>query len=159
MPTQPDPNPKRRALQASGTFNPGHARVRHALFQQSDFFDPCDLPQLKYEMLRALQQEGYSIVRAAVEFGLSRPTIYQTQNHFQEHGLEGLLPEKPGPKSPHKLTAEVRQHLGELIQAEPELRAPELARRVRRRFGVKLHPRTIEKALQSKAKRGRQNPP
>src|ERR1035438_3169421 len=96
MPTQPDPNPKRRALQASGTFNPGHARVRHALFQQSDFFDPCDLPQLKYEMLRALQQEGYSIVRAAVEFGLSRPTIYQTQNHFQEHGLEGLLPEKPG---------------------------------------------------------------
>jgi hypothetical protein len=100
MPTQPDSDAKRRALQASGTFNPGHARVRHALFQHSDFFDPRDLPQLKYEMLRALQQEGYSIVRAAAEFGLSRPTVYQTQSHFQQRGLEGLLPEKPGPKSP-----------------------------------------------------------
>jgi transposase len=157
MPHHPDPETKRRALQASGTFNPRHARVRHALFQQSDFFDPRDLLQLKYETLRALKEEGYSIARAAADFGLSRPTIYQTQNHFQERGLEGLLPAKPGPKNPHKLTAEVRRHLQELIRVEPELGARELARRVRQRFHVKLHPRTIEKALKSKAKGGRRN--
>jgi len=69
-----------------------------------------------------------------------------------------LLPEKPGPKNPHKLTAEVRRHLLELLQAEPDLGARELALRVRQRFQLKLHPRTIEKALKSKAKRGRQNP-
>jgi transposase len=158
MPPHPDPRAKHQALQASGTFNPRHDRVRHPLFQQSDFFDPRDLLQLKYETLRALQQEGYSIVRAAADFGLSRPTIYQSQNHFEERGLEGLLPAKPGPKNPHKLTAEVRRHLQELIQAEPELGARELARRVRQRLDVKLHPRTIEKALKSKAKRGRLNP-
>jgi transposase len=158
MPPQPDPEAKRRALQASGTFNPRHAQVRQALFQQSDFFDPRDLLQLKYETLRALQKEGYSIASAAAEFGLSRPTIYQAQSHFQERGLEGLLPEKPGPKNPHKLTAEVRRHLLELLQAEPDLGARELALRVRQRFQLKLHPRTIEKALKSKAKRGRQNP-
>ena len=158
MSTQSNSETKRRALQASGTLNSRHASVRHALFQQSDFFDPRDLLQLKYETLRALQQDGYSIARAADEFGLSRPTIYQAQNHFQERGLEGLLPEKPGPKNPHKLTHQVCQHLGELLQAEPELGARELARRVRQRFHVELHPRTIEKALKSKAKRGRQNP-
>jgi len=153
MPRHSDPKAKRQALQASGTFNPRQDRVRHALFQQSDFFDPCDLLQL----LRALKQEGYSIARAAADFGLSRPTIYQAQDHFQEHGLEGLLPDKPGPKSPHKLTADVRQHLRELMQAEPELGARELARRVRQRFHLKLHPRTIEKASKSEAKRGRRN--
>ena len=159
MPHHTDPKAKRQALQASGTFNPRQDRVRHALFQHSDFFDPCDLLQLKYETLRALKQEGYSIARAAADFGLSRPTIYQAQNHFQEQGLEGLLPDKPGPKSPHKLTAEVRQHLRELRQAEPELGARELARRVRQRFHLKLHPRTIEKASKSEAKRGRRNSP
>jgi transposase len=158
MANNPDPESKRRALQASGTFNPRHSRVRHSLFQQSDFFDPSDLLQLKYETLRALKQEGYSIARAAADFGLSRPTIYQAQNHFQERGLDGLLPRKPGPKSPHKLTAEVRQHLRKLIEAEPELGARELARRVRQRFDLRLHPRTIEKASKSEAKRGRRNP-
>jgi len=152
------PDPKRRALQSSGTFNPRHDRVRHALFQQSDFFDPSDLLQLKYETLRALKQDRYSIARAAADFGLSRPTIYQAQHHFQERGLEGLLPNKPGPKKAHKLTAEVRQYLRELIQAEPELGARELARRVRQRFDLKLHPRTIEKASKSEAKRGHRNP-
>lgn len=158
MPSQSDPQAKRQALIASGTFNPRHDRVRHPLFQQSDFFDPRDLLQLKYETLRALKEDGYSIARAAADFGLSRPTIYHTQNHFQERGLEGLLPDKPGPKSPHKLTAEVRRQLQELAAADPELGATELARRVRQRCQVKLHPRTIEKALQAEAKRGRQNP-
>src|SRR5271157_5759281 len=83
---QSDSETKRRALQASGTFNSRHASVQHALFQHSDFFDPRDLLQLKYETLRALRQEAYSIARAAAEFGLSRPTIYQAQNHFQQGG-------------------------------------------------------------------------
>src|SRR3974390_3816296 len=106
----PDDTPptKRQALQASGTFNPRHGRVRHALFQGSDFFDPQDLLQLKYESLRAVQKEQYSIARAASEFGLSRPTLYQAQAHFAAKGLEGLLPAKRGPRQAHKVTAQVR---------------------------------------------------
>ena len=158
MPHPPDSAAKRQALQASGTFNAWHDRVRHPLFEKGDFFDPRDLLQLKYETLRALQEEGYSIARAAAEFGLSRPTIYQAHDHFQERGLQGLLPDKPGPKQPHKLTAEVRGYLRELRVAEPGLGGRELARRVRQRFKVKLHPRTIEKASKAEAKRGRQTP-
>jgi transposase len=147
--------PKRQALQTSGTFNPRADQVRHPLFQQSDFFDAQDLLQLKYETLRALEDGDYSIAQAAREFGLSRPTIYQAQGQFQQGGLEALLPRKRGPHQPHKLTAGVRQYLLELAGSEPAMPPAELARRVRQRFQVTIHPRTIQKALHPKAKRGR----
>ncbi len=156
MPTNPDPDHKGHALQTSGTFNPRAAQVRHARFQNSEFFDPRDLLQLKYETLRALQHDGYSIAQAAAEFGLSRPTIYQAQTQFQQAGLPGLLPQKRGPKQPYKLTAAVRQFLEELRAGPAALSAAELANRVRQRFRVKLHPRTIEKALQAGGKKGLQ---
>jgi transposase len=155
----PQASTKRQALQATGTFNPRAERVRHGLFQDSDFFDPQDLLQLKYESLRALEQEDCSIARAAQEFGLSRPTIYQAKTQFQTGGLEGLLPRQRGPKQAHKLTETVRQYLHDQARAEPAVGGPELARRVRKRFGVKLHRRTIEKALKSETKRGRPIPP
>lgn len=149
-----DPEAKRKTLQTTGTFNPRAARVRHLLFQQSSFFDPEDLLQLKYETLRSLEVDHCPVAQAAREFGLSRPTIYEAQSQFQRQGLEGLLPHKRGPKAAHKLTEEVFQYCQEQTMERPEIKAEELARRVRQRFGVTLHPRTIQKALKSKAKRG-----
>jgi transposase len=150
-----DPEAKRKALQTTGTFNPRASQVRHPLFQQSSFFDPEDLLQLKYETLRALEIEHCPIAKAARDFGLSRPTIYEAQIQFQQQGLEGLLPHKRGPKAAHKLTEELLQYFQEQLAVQPELKAEELARRVRQRYRVKLHPRTIQKALNAKAKRGR----
>ena len=123
-----DPEAKRQALQASGTFNPRATQVRHQLFQQSNFFDPEDLLQIKYETLRALEVEHYPIAKAARDFGLSRPTIYEAQSQFQEQGLEGLLPHKRSPKAAHKVTDEVLQYFKEQVAAEPDLKADELAR-------------------------------
>jgi transposase len=159
MPADSDPRAKRQALQRSGSFNPRSGQVRHPLFAHSEFFDPHDLVQLKYETLRALEKDGYSIAQAAGEFGLSRPTIYQAQMHFEEEGLPGLLPRRRGPKRAHKLTDELFAHLQDLRAKEPALSAEELARRLRQRFKVKLHRRTIEKALKARAKRGLQTTP
>jgi transposase len=147
--------PKLQSLHDSGTFNPRSGKVRHTLFAQGDFFDARDLLQLKYETLRALEVESYPIAKAARDFGLSRPTIYEAQNQFQEQGLEGLLPHKRGPKAAHKLTEEVLQYVKDQVASESDIKAEELARRVRQRFGVKLHPRTIQKALNGRAKGGR----
>jgi transposase len=155
MASDSETNAKHHALQATGTFNPRAAQVHHPLFQQSEFFDPHDLLQLKYETVRAIQVDGCPIAQAARQFGLSRPTIYQAQFQFQEHGLEGLLPHKRGPQNPHKLTPEVCQFLLAQKTAEPQLTALDLAQRVRHRFQISLHPRTIEKAWQPQAKRGR----
>lgn len=147
---------KRRALEESGTFNPRAAEVRHPLFGESDFFDPCDLVQLKYEALRALEKEGYSVAGAARAHGLSRPSVYQARSDFLQRGMEGLLPGKRGPKAAHKLTEKVREELWELCTRQPDLKAEELARRLGKRHGIAVHPRTIEKALKSdRAKRGR----
>jgi transposase len=151
----PNPEAKRKALQTTGTFNPRAAQVRHPLFEKSSFFDPEDLLQLKYETLRAVEIERCPIAKAARDFGLSRPTIYEAQVQFQQVGLEGFLPHKRGPKAAHKLTEEILLYFQAQRTSEPELKAEELARRLRQRYGVKLHPRTIQKALHAKAKRGR----
>ncbi len=145
---------KQQALKAAGTFNPRADQVSHLLFQESDFFDPHDLLQLKYETLRALQTEDYPLAKAAQEFGLSRPTIYQAHSQFAKQGLEGLLPRKRGPKQPHKLTPEVLAHLRELAAGQPAPKLKQLAQALRQRFRLKVHPRTIEKALHGKAKKG-----
>jgi len=150
----PDSNAKRQALQAAGTFNPRAAHVRHPLFQQSAFFDPEDLLQLKYETLRAVELEQCPVAKAARDFGLSRPTIYEAQSQLEQEGLEGLLPHKRGPKAAHKLTGEILRYV-QGQAAESGIKAEELARRVRERFAVKLHPRTIQKALEREAKKGR----
>ena len=150
------PKNKQDALRATGTLNARSAQVRHSAFQRSEFFDPEDLLQLKYEALRALKSDGCSIAKAATDFGLSRPTIYQAQQQFEEQGLPGLLPRKRGPKQPSKLTPQIHQYLQEIVVAEPHLKAAQLATRLRGRFQLKVHPRTIEKALKFRPKRGLQ---
>ena len=159
MPSKPDLSSKAKALKFVGAFNPRADRVHHPLFAHSEFFDPQDLPQLKYEALRALQAAKYSISQAATEFGLSRPTLYQAQDQFKKQGLEGLLARKRGPKSAHKLTPEVQQYLQELKASEPGLGARELVGRLQQKFKLKVHPRTVEKALKAGLKRGLQPPP
>jgi transposase len=148
------PAKKLQVLRQTGTLNPTPDKVRHSLFAESVFFDANDLLQVKYEMLRSIQVEGHSIAGAAEEFGLSRPTVYEAQAHFEAKGLEGLLPEKRGPKHPHKLTPEVMKALSRWRSEQPEVEASELAARIKQRWGITVHPRTIEKAL-ARAKRGR----
>ena len=147
------PNRKKiEALRSSGALNRHPEKVRHSLFAQHDFFDPHDLVQLKYETVRAVELDGHPIAQAALDFGLSRPTIYEAQEKLRQGGVEGLLPQKRGPKKPRKLTPEVRRYLEELVGSEPDLQAAVLVQRVRRRFGVVLHPRTVEKAVRKKGR-------
>src|SRR5437879_4251019 len=81
--------------------------VSDTLFKENPFFDPKDLLQVRYEMLRRHSVERASIVDVATTFGVSRPTVYQAQAAFQQTGLSGLLPTHRGPKEGHKLSAEV----------------------------------------------------
>jgi transposase len=153
-PVPPDPK-KIEALRSGGVLNRHPEEVRNPLFTENDFFDPHDLVQLKYETIRAVQVEGQAIAQAALDSGLSRPTIYEARENFRQEGIEGLLPEKRGPKNPRKLTPQIRGYLEELAASNPGLKAAVLVQRVRRRFGVLLHVRTVEKALR---KKGRQTP-
>jgi transposase len=142
-----DQDSKLRTLQQQGTLNPRPKTVRDELFLQNEFFDPRDLVQVKYEMLRRVRTEGKSVTDAAATFGFSRPSFYQAQFAFEEDGLAGLVPRKRGPKQAHKLTEEVLTFIGEVRQEEPSIRLPELVKRIQERFGTTVHPRSIERSL------------
>ena len=144
---------KHKALRDSGTVNPHPEKVNDELFMERDFFDPCDLVQVKYEMLRCVRIDGHPIQRAARAFGLSRPTFYKAQADYERGGLGGLLPARRGPRRAHKLSEPVMAFVVSELAAEESLRAPELARRIKERFGVEVHPRSIDRALARRQKK------
>jgi len=142
-----DKDAKFEALQQQGTLNPRPKQVRDELFLQDDFFDPRDLVQVKYEMLRRVQADGQSVTDASANFGFSRPSFYQTLSAFEQDGLAGLVPHKRGPKQAHKLTHEVLTFIGEVRRKEPSARLPDLVKLIQERFGIRVHPRSIERSL------------
>jgi transposase len=144
---------KQRALQQQGTLNLRPQDVIHPLFQDSEFFDVHDLIQVKYEMLRQVRVDKRPISQAAKEFGFSRPSFYQAKFNFEQSGLSGLLPGKRGPRSGHKLTPQVMQFVAEQRSAEPSLSFAQLADAVKRKFNLRVHPRSIERQLLREKKR------
>jgi transposase len=143
---------KRVFLRQQGTLNPRPQDVRHESFQNSEFFDPEDLMQVKYEMLRQVEVDKLPVRATAKAFGLSRPSFYQAQTAYQESGLAGLLPHKRGPRAAHKLTPELMNFMAQLRDAEPGISSPHLAARVAERFGVSVHPRSIDRQLRLQKK-------
>lgn len=153
MPTSKRSNPKQDALRERGTLNPRPQRVADELFRHSEFFDPRDLPQVKYEMLRRVQLEGASVSSAAEAFGLSRPSFYEAQAAFTDGGLGGLLPRKRGPRGAHKLTAEVMRFVEEIRSKDPAVPPSSLVPLLKERFGTEIHPRSIERAFARQEKK------
>jgi transposase len=148
-------DPKRRVLRQQGVLHPHPEAVTAALFQGSSFFDPGDLIQVKYEMLRRVEAEQTPVSQAAREAGLSRPSFYQAQAVLQRDGLAGLIPQKPGPRGAHKLTSAVVDFLASQRTSRPDLKYRELARLAKEQMGVTVHPRTIERVLSRHQKKRR----
>ncbi|MBA2244620.1 MAG: helix-turn-helix domain containing protein [Gemmatimonadetes bacterium] len=146
-------NGKAEALRRRGTLNPRADRVADPLFADSDFFDARDLVQVKYEMVRRVRADGEAVSHSAAAFGMSRPTFYQAQAALEHGGLAALVPKKPGPRRAHKLDTEVVDFLQRLRSEDSSLRPAELAEQVLERFGRKVHPRSVERALARQEKK------
>lgn len=145
--SRPKSDPKADVLRKHGCLHPHPEKVTDEAFAASEFFDPRDLVQVKYEMLRRVRVNRQPVSRSAAGFGLSRPSYYQAQAAFEAGGLPALLPKKPGPRRAHKLSDEVVATLRKAIADKPELTAQDLAKLVEERFDVSVHPRSIERAL------------
>jgi len=141
---------KVKALLEEGTLNSSPGKVRDPKFQENEFFDPRDLVQVKYEMLRRVSVENSSVTEATQQYGVSRPTYYQTRASFDKGGLAGLVPRKRGPHGPHKLQGEALAFVQQQLVAGQPVRARELAKLVRQKFALPIHPRTIERAVAGK---------
>lgn len=152
---RPKRDPKADVLREQGCLHPHPEKVDDESFAANEFFDPRDLLQVKYEMLRRVRVDGQPISHIAAGFGLSRPSYYQAQAAYEEGGLPALLPKKPGPRRAHKLSAEVVAALREALAEQPELGSQELVRLVEERFGISVHRRSIERALARQEKKRR----
>jgi transposase len=148
-------DPKVDALREAACLNPHPEDVTDPLFAASDFFDPRDLVQVKYEMVRSAQTDGLPVARSASAFGFSRPSFYEAQARLQREGLSGLLPKKRGPRRAHKLDSEAVSFLRQQLSEEPGLSSADLAVRLRKRLHIRVHPRSIERALARAEKKRR----
>ena len=142
------------ALRDHRALNPKPNTVHDPAFVSGNsFFDARDLVQVKYEMLRRVRQEGQPATQAAASFGLSRPSFYVAQQQFEREGLPGLVRERPGPRRAHKLSEEVVDFIERTLSAEPAPRLAQLVELVRGRFGLTVHARSIERALERRRKK------
>jgi transposase len=143
---------KLKALRQSHALHPHSDQVKDPLFTSgSPFFDPRDLVQVKYELLRRVRVDGDSVAHATSLFALSRPTFYAAQAAWERSGLLGLLPEPTGPRQAHKLTEEI---LGLLRPLADTMSSTQLAKWLRDERHLIVHPRSIERALARSAKKG-----
>ena len=145
--------PKEAALAATRCLNPHPEQVTDPGFLASEFFDARDAVQVKYEMVRKVKADGAPVTAAAAAFGYSRPAYYEAASALERSGLEGLVPARPGPRGPHKLTGQILTWAEQQLAASPGLRPAQLAPLIEESFGVHVHPRTVEKALARRRER------
>jgi len=152
---------KPAALRRHHALNPRPQTVSDPTFTSGNrFFDPRDLVQVKYEMLRRARQEGQPVSQTAAAFGFSRPSFYQAQAVFEQSGLPGLLPQQPGPKRAHKLSDAVVDLLEAALGEDPALSSSQLTQLLKDRLALQVHPRSVERALdRRRRKKGLRPPP
>jgi transposase len=149
---------KRVFLQSAGAWNERADVVLSQLFQQSDFFDPRDKVQVKYEMLRAALVDEVAVSHASHQFGYSRESFYTAAELFHEKGLIGLVDSKRGPKQPRKLVSEAQQFLENEIAKNPEVSSAELAKRLAAELSIDVHRRSIERFRKERKKKRFRSP-
>jgi len=140
---------KKKTLLSSGTLNLHPEAVRSELFKVA-FFDPCDLAQVKYEMLRAHEIDEDPVAEACRQFAFSRESFYRIQRAFHELGFCSFLPRKRGRKGPIKLKGEVLEFALAKQKENPALDPGQLADLIQERYGVAIHRTTVLRQMKKK---------
>lgn len=141
---------KNDVLKEIGTYNPKHEDVTAPHFQKGNFFDPHDLIQVKYEMLRSVYVGEYTVTEASQQFGFSRESFYNTRSAYDAGGMQALLPGKTGPKGAHKLTETGRNFIDHYQADHPAASVSEINNLMKEHTGICVHNRTVERYLSKK---------
>lgn len=149
---KPAKDEKVEFLRTHSALNPHPEKVQDENFQQSTFFDPRDVMQVRYEMLRRHRVDGHKVAETARAFGVSRQFFYLLAEAFAAEGLLGLGPRKKGPQHAHKCSPEVLDFVQARREQLTTFRWDDVAREVTATFGVRIHPRTLQRALARRKK-------
>ena len=137
-------------LKKNGTYNAESGSVKADDFLHGIFFDPNDLVQVKYEMLRSVEKKEFSISEAAEKYGLSRQTYYVNKSAFENGGLAALMPKKTGPKEGFKLKDEGRRFIDNYLSEHPGASPHEVNTAMAAGTGIAVHDRTVARYLSKK---------
>jgi transposase len=146
---------KRDILLENGTFNRYYSKVTESRFINDDFYDPRDLAQVKYEMLRIARESQESIGEIIVKFGFSRAGFYKIKKAFEREGFSSFVSNKSGPRSSWKLTDEHRCFIDDYISKKPHASSNEIAAALKAERGLEISKRTIERYRSRQSSRDR----
>jgi transposase len=132
-----------QVLRQQGALHANPEAVQDEAFRRGEFFDPRDLVQVRYEMLRRHQVDGQAVTEVSAAFGVSRQAFYTTEAAFDDMGICGLLPRRRGPKRAHKCTEEILDFV-EKWREDSWPEGDDVTKAVQERFGVSINPRSIE---------------
>lgn len=139
---------KKAFLEKEALLNPKPERVRHPLFETLEFFDPLDLPQVRYEMLRAARAETSSVTEACRLFGFSREYFYKLERAFQRRGYVALLGSPMGRRPLLALNQEIIHFIVQRKLEQPRLGAEALRQEIHRLYQVDCSRRTVERIVE-----------
>ena len=136
-------------LKKEGMINPKPERIIHPLFQTNDFFDPLDLPQVRYEMLRMARIDGHSVAEACQLFGFSREYFYRLEHDFMSRGYIGLLCSPRGRRPLIALNQEIINFIIHRKMSDPRLTGEDLRKELETVYQVECSRRTVERIIET----------
>ncbi len=141
-------NEKAEFLKKEGMLNSKPERVLHPLFQNQAFFDPLDLLQVRYEMLRSARAEELTVTEACHLFGFSREYFYRLERDFMSSGYTGLLGSTRGRRPLVALNQEIVNFIIHRKMSEPRLTGEELRQELKDIYQVDCSRRTVERIIE-----------
>lgn len=139
--------PKFDFLESQGLLNPRPERVTHPLFNTEAFFDSRDLPQVRYEMLRAARVEQIPVAKACRLLGFSREYFYRLERAFMKRGYVALLGSPMGRPPLLALNQEIVSFIVHRKLEQPRLSGEELRREILQIHKVDCSRRTVERII------------
>lgn len=139
---------KTKFLQKEGLINPKPERVIHSIFQTHDFFDPLDLPQVRYEMLRIARVERIPVTDACRLFGFSREYFYRLEREFMSRGYVSLLGSFRGRRPLIALNQEIVNFIIHRKMTTPSLTGEDLRNEIKTSYQVECSRRTVERIIE-----------
>jgi transposase len=139
---------KTEFLRKEGLINLRPDRVTHDLFNKYEFFDPLDLPQVRYEMLRIVRVEKISVTEACRLFGFSREYFYRLEKNFISHGYASLLGASRGRRPLIALNQEIVNYIVHRKMTDPTLTGERLRLELKTNYQVDCSRRTVERIIE-----------
>ena len=140
--------PKHKFLEKEGLLNHKPERVSFSLFHSHDFFDPLDLPQVRYELLRSARVEGFSVSKACELFGFSREYFYKLERSFLNKGYLAMIGAPAGRRPLLALNQELISFIVHRKLDETEPSAEDLRCEIQKIYKVECSKRTIERIVE-----------